>query len=257
MSNNPILLADSPIQTITAVGGVLNIVPPITISCATRIAGTIKVCGGAALSPATIYASWNGGSSVIYTATGNYILYVKATTQINIIATSGTFEGKKTVTSGAQGTISNVPELQLCSASTISQTSFVINSTGGGSTAYLVTTTSSSTDFVDSNADGVFESASINIYGKANPGNYNCNILINLTNSSAGNYSLLQNSQNIIQISMDSTWTYASGMPTGSTLNRMVFTDFASPGGFTTGQFEFNHGSGSVTEGKFSVLRQN
>jgi hypothetical protein len=257
MINNPILIADSPIQTVTAVSGVINVIPPIIVACATRLAGTIKNCGGALQTPATIYASWNGGSTVFYTSTGNYVLQVPKTTQINITAVSSGLEGKKSVLSGAQGVLTNVSEIQLCSASSIVQTAFTLNSNGGGSTAYIVTTTASNTNFVDTNSDGVFESATISISGKANPGNYNCNIYINLFNANAGTYSLLQGSTNSMQITMDSVWTYGSGMPSGSTLNRLVFNDYSNPGGFATGLFEFNHNTGSVTGGQFSVFREN
>ncbi|MBL0339605.1 MAG: hypothetical protein IPP71_01045 [Bacteroidetes bacterium] len=65
MANNPILTADSPIQSVTAIGGILNIVPPITIPCLSRITGSIFVCGSTTLSTGIVYASWNGGNKSV------------------------------------------------------------------------------------------------------------------------------------------------------------------------------------------------
>ncbi len=256
VANNPIIINDSPIQTITAVAGILNIVPPIVVSCATRLAGVIGNCAGTELAPASIYASWNGGNYFVYTSSGNYVLYVPSSTAIIISAISGSLTGSNSVQSGTQGTLTNVPPVQLCANSTIGRTAFTINPTSGGSNSYVLNTISSTTNFVDGNSDGIFETAAINIFGTTDPGNFLCSIQINVSNQTNGNY-LLTQGVNTVQISLDSIYTYVSGTTTGSTLNKLVFTDYSQPGGFATGNFEFDTNAGTITEAEFSVFRTN
>ncbi len=253
---NQMLNANSPIQTITAVAGILNIIPDIVASCETRIMGSIKTCDGSQLSPAMIYSSWNGGSSIIYTSTGTYSLYLPPNTKVNIVAQSGSMSGKTSKVTGVLGTTSTAGDILFCNLSTSSKTAFTINSVGG-STSYEVTSSNTTSNFIDTNNDGTFESAYFTIQGIANPGNYNCTINISLLNDTLGNYSLLQGSANHVEISMDSIWAYGSGMPSGNTLNRLTFTDYSNPGGNATGLFEFNVNTGSITNGEFSILRVN
>ncbi|HMT29199.1 MAG TPA: carboxypeptidase-like regulatory domain-containing protein [Bacteroidia bacterium] len=253
---NPIILNDSPVQTITAVGGVLNIMPPIIASCATRLSGAVGNCAGTELVPATIYASWNGGNYFIYSSTGNYTLYVPPSMAIVVSAMSGNLTGSKNVQSGIQGSQTTVSPLKICANSNVGRNAFTISHSTGVFTSYVVNTLSSTSDFVDSNGDGAFESANINIYGKTVPGNYNCNILINVSNQSGGIYSLAPGFNNV-QISIDSVMTYVSGTATGITLNKLVFTDYSQPGGFATGDFEFDSNSGTISAGEFSVFRTN
>ncbi len=253
--NNPFLSANSPVQTVTAVAGIVNIVPPIVVPCATRIMGSVKTCGGAAASPGFIYASWNGGSIIRFTNNGQYKLFVQENTAVSIAANYNGFGGNTTVVTGALGSASTAPVIQLCNAGTIAQNTFTINTNGIGSTTYTLSGITSNTNYTDNNGDGIFETAQISIGGTANPGNYDCYISMNLTNSVGDYYSLNFGSNNNIVIGMDSIWTYGSGSPANATDNKLRFTDFGLPGGITTGRYNFDTQTGSITNGEFSVIR--
>ncbi len=253
--NNPFLSANSPVQSITAVAGIVNIVPPLVAPCATRIMGSVKTCGGAAASPGFIYASWNGGSVIQFTNNGQYNIFVQENTAIAVAANYNGFGGNTSVVTGAAGSLSTAPVIQLCNAGSIAQNTFTINTNGIGATTYTLSNMLSNTDYTDLNGDGIFESAQILIGGTANPGNYDCNISISLTNSVGDYYPLNLGSNNNIVISMDSMWTYGSGSPANATNNKLLFTDFGMPGGITTGQYNFDTPTGSITNGEFSIIR--
>ena len=255
-ANNPILTNDSPIQTITAVAGQINFVPTISINCSTRIIGTVKICGGTAAAPGFVYVSWNGGSSIQYTADGIYQMLMPVNTPVIITVNSNGFSGTRNFTTGALNTTTTVPAIQLCTQVEIPPIAFQLN-TGGNTTNFLLSNTTTASNFVDSNFDGIFESAFITLNGTANPGNYDCVITMNINQRIDEYYPLQINSQNSITIAMDSIWYYGSGLPPNVTANKLIFTDYGAPGGIATGSFEYDTGSGSVTNGTFSFIRNN
>jgi len=258
-SNNPFIAANSPIQSVTAVAGQINVIPTLAVPCATRISGTVKNCDGTTSSPGFIYATWNGGTYMQYTDNGSYQIYVLENTAVNIHASTSSAGGSTSAISGAQGTTISAPEILLCNAITIGQNKFTINNNGGGSTTYSLTNIVSQTNFIDVQNNGsAYEQFAVSMQATANPGNYPCYVSIVLADQTDGYFSVQGSpSINSVHIEMDSLWTYASGSPLNTTGNKVIFTDFGCPGGVTSGTFEFDCATGSVTGGEFSVIRNN
>ncbi len=255
-TQNPQIFGNSQLESISAIAGILNIIPTLNVPCSALISGTVKTCGGASPVPALVFFSWNDGNNLIYTSTGNYQTQVCASAAINVIANSMNSEGSLIVMSGAQNTMTNVPDIQVCNPSTLAKTSFTINDNAGNSTYYVVTTVNGcSTGFVDSNNDGVIEQIDLFYNGIAEPGSVNVQIQMSLNNENSGVYSLLSGSNNTIRVKLNST-NYYGGLVSGNTLNRMIFTDYASAGGLATGKFEFNFNNGSITDGQIAIIRE-
>src|SRR5688572_13299289 len=254
---NPFLSANSPIQSVTAVAGQVNVIPTLIVPCATRISGTVKNCAGTAASPGFIYATWNGGTNMRYTNDGSYEIYVFENTAVNILATSSAASGSNTVITGAQDTNTTAPAILLCNAVTLGQNKFTINNNGGASTTYTMTNITSITDFSDSSGNGSYDQFNITINGTANPGNYDCSINISLSHQINEYFPLQQLGSNTVVITMDSMWVYGSGTPLNTTANKLIFTDYGVPGGTTSGRFDYDCSTGSVTSGEFSVIRNN
>ena len=253
---NPQIFGDSQLESITAISGILNIIPTLNIPCSALISGTVKTCGGASPVPALVFFSWNDGNNLIYTSTGNYQTQVCASAAINVTANSMNSEGSQIVISGAQNTMTNVPDIQVCNPSTLAKTSFTFNDSAGNSTYFVVTTVNGcSTGFVDSNNDGIIEQIDLLYNGIAEPGTVNVQIQMSLNNENSGVYSLLSGSNNTIRVKLNST-NYYGGLVSGSTLNRMLFTDYSSAGGLATGKFEFNFTNGSITNGQIAIIRE-
>jgi len=255
-AQNSQIFYNSQLESITAIAGILNIIPDLNIPCSALISGTVKTCGGASPAPSLVFFSWNDGNNMIYTSNGNYQTMVKASSAINIIANSVNSEGSVVIMSGAQNTMTNVPDIQTCNPSTVAKTSFTINDNAGNSTYYVVTTTnSSSTGFVDSDGDSVIDQISLFYTGTAEPGSVAVQMEMTLNNENAGIYSLLLGSNNTIRVKINSV-NYYGGLPSGNTLNRLLFTDYSSTGGLATGNFEYNFTDGSITNGQFAIVRE-
>jgi hypothetical protein len=254
-ANNPILTSDSQVQSITAATG-QNIIPTISINCATRIIGSVIACGTGTLASGFVYVSWNGGSSVQYTADGIYRMMMPINTPVIVEVNSSGYSGSRSFVTGALNSTDTVPQIQLCEVVSVKPISFQLN-TGGNTTNFIMSNTSSNSNFVDSNSDGIFESATIVITGKANPGNYDCTITMHANQRVSDYYPLGINMQNNITIAMDSIWYYGSGLPQTVTTNKLIFTDYGAPGGIAAGRFEYDTGSGTIKEGVFSVIRNN
>jgi hypothetical protein len=240
------------LETITAAGGVVNVIPDLIVPCASRIDGTVKTCAGI-LSPAWIYLSWNGGTHFVYTGTGNYSTDAPANTIVNILASHALNSGSTMATTALQGGTVIAPPISMCAVSNILPNKFrYISATGN--TLFNMTTTSSSTLFTDQNGDGNMD-IYLNMGGIANPGNYDASVMIYLTQPSGDYYSLTQNSGNYIVIGLDSIYQYGSGLPINTTANKLFITDYGSPGGFIQGTYEYDTGTGTITEGSFSIPR--
>jgi len=262
---NSSLPNDSPIQTITAIGGILNIVPPLTIACLSRISGAIFVCASTTLSPGTVYASWNGGNKLIYTSSGVYSMFVPQNTSINLTAYSMNLNGNNSVQSGNGTDTTYVPSIQLCNTQLFSQTKFTTTDTTGITISYSMSNIVSNTMFTDQNLDGIFESADLSFNGTINPGNRSCAMNISFATSSQinGYYILdfIALGPNFMTLQIDSinSINYYSGSNTGPTLtdNKLIITDYGAPGGIISGRFSFDSSQGAVTNGEFSVTRNN
>ncbi len=257
--NNPFISANSPIQSITAVAGQLNTIPVIIVPCATRIAGTIKTCGGVALTPAYVYLNWNGGSSTYFSSTGIYNMYVPENTNININASTYAAIGNTSITSGPQGTSITVPDIHLCNLQVLGQTRFTIDSIGISSTTYLVNIISSNSIFTDQNLDGIVDLIDLAIQGATNPGSNGVSMNFHIsTATQIDNYYELQSlgMQNYAYIQFDST-AFASNHPPLLTNNHLIITDYGSPGAVMSGTFNFDTPTGSISDGEFSIIRNN
>ncbi len=262
MVHNSILTSDSPVQTITAVASILNIVPPIIIPCATTLIGSVKNCEGTSNSPAIIYCSWNGGGKYIFTSTGNYIIQVPPNTSIIISATGIGVVGNHNFNSGSIGTINQVPNILLCNANpalALNQISLSSYLDPVGTTDYLLTILYRVSEFNDLDGDGVAENIYFYAEGKAFPGNYDFDFEFTLVTDSGGYYSLLDypTNNNYITFSIDPNISGGSGEPGVSpvTSNRILITDYGSPGAPVTGTFEFDYPDGIITNGQFSYRR--
>jgi len=252
--HNPSLSINSNLETITAAGGQVNIVPTLTIACVSRISGYIKACNGVTPSTGFLYISWNGGNRFMYCEDGTYNIEVPQNTTIKIIASESNLMDEESITTGNQATTTIVPSLILCNAINFEGTKFTLNK-NGISTDYVMFVASTTSNYTDQNGDGTFESAIFNFFGYVLPGNINTSINIGLFGETNGYYSLLQNSLNNIYIDMDSTGTFANGNFATTTLNRLTVTDYGSAGSMLTGEFEFDHSSGTITNGQFSIQR--
>jgi hypothetical protein len=93
--------------------------------------------------------------------------------------------------------------------------------------------------------------------GIATPGNYDASVMIYLTQPTGEYYSLTQNSGNNVIIGLDSLYQYGSGIPLNNTTNTLYITDYGTPGGYIQGTYEYDTGTGTITEGSFSILRNN
>ncbi len=263
VANNSFLSANSPIQTITAVGGILNVVPSISIACLSKISGSILVCGTTTLTPGMVYASWNGGSRFLFCSSGIYIIPVPENTSVNIAIYSANFNGQNSVQTGNSNDTTFVTATQLCNQTILGQTKFTLNDTIGNSNSYIITNITSSSVFTDNNSDGIMESGYMYLTGTANPGNYNCSINIGfLVSTQTNNYYTLSSlvfAANYMSLSVDSAEYYESGSSAGPSItdNKLIITDYGAPGGIISGKFNFDSYTGTVTEGEFSVIRQN
>nr|HMT29505.1 hypothetical protein [Bacteroidia bacterium] len=261
--NNPVLSNDSQIQTITAIGGILNVIPAISIDCASRIAGVIYECTSGSLSSGTLLVTWNGGSIAYYTSSGNYVVIAPENTTLNLTAFYNGLNGNATLTSGAINDTVNVPDILLCNATGPVTNKFTITDIFGVVTPYTLNITTDASLFYDNNSDGAIDSSSINLFGTTNPGNYNFTIQSHVYTEIGGIYPFNTNMNGItITLMKNGTLYYYSNtnsqqVPT-TTLNGLVFTDYGVLGAPATGIFEFNtFSAGTVTDGEFSIIRNN
>ncbi|HMT30946.1 MAG TPA: hypothetical protein PKD91_16865, partial [Bacteroidia bacterium] len=254
--NNPGLTSNSIVFTFIAVPNILNIIPPITVSCPARVSGYIKNCDGSTSASALLYISWNGGSYLGYTTTGYYNIIVPATTNLIINADAYNFHTQTSINSGVVGTTTTAPDLKICSPTPLATNEFTLK-VNGASTDYVMFPTLMTSSFTDSDNDGTFESATINIFGYVMPGSKNTTIQIGLFNEVNGYYSLLQTAQSNVYITIDSVGTYGNGNFGNITTNRLKITDYGLPGGVMNAEYEFDHFAGTLTKGKFSITRGN
>ncbi len=261
LMNNPILLSSSNTQTLSAVAGINNIMPNITASCLSRLAGAIGNCSGTELMPGSIYVTWNGGNFLQYTSTGNYIIPVPVNTNLNIIVTDNQSFGAISALSGGQNDTLLVPNILICNSTTNVTSKFTVTDGVGVVIPYTLNVTTDASQFFDTNSDGAIDSTIINLFGTTNPGNYDFTLYSYLVSEINGMYSFNQNLNSItITIMINGTLYFytTSQQTTITTLNRLKFTDYSGPGGFATGIFEFDAGlAGTITEGQFATRRQN
>lgn len=255
MANNIGFFADSPVQTIIAVSGFLNVVPTITIlTCPVRLSGYVKSCSGSEPVPAIISISWNGGSYMFYTGTGFYSIIVPEQTNINIYASDLNYYSQTSFLSGITGSITSLPDLIMCNNAPMDKSGFTVIS-NGVTKAYVLIPISFANNFVDANSDGVFESVSSIITGYVVPGLDTCTVQISLNNESGGYFSLLHTATSSVFITIDNVGVYANGNHGNATQNKLTITDYSVPGGIMTANFEFDHQNGIVTNGKFAIPR--
>jgi hypothetical protein len=254
---NPFLLQNSAIQSIIAVGGQINYIPTISVNCQSRISGNIKSCDGSSNVSAFIYVSGNGFSYIYYTASGNYEFNTQENSSVRIIAFNSSLKGELSIMTGGVASIINVPDIPLCNSNNQLQEQVYFTLNGSGpSVAFMIDNPITNALFTDVNADGSFESVTMTILGATIPGNHACSIQMGLYEETNGYYSLSASSQNNLFINIDSLGTFGNGNYIITTPNRVIITDYGVPGGFMTGTFEFNYGTGgTVTDGYFSFMR--
>jgi len=251
---NPFLI-NSNLQTITAVSGQLNIIPTLIVPCATRIEGRILDCNTSLPTAANVYIDQNGLVKMIYTTDGTYSLLAEQNTTLNVIAAIGISTGAAVITTGNQGSILIAPDIELCDIVIPSVNTFTINSIFTGNTTYNLQPTS--TNFTTIDSSGITH-AQITVNGVSSPGDVQCTVSIHLKlTSSNGIFSLSPGQGNQVSISFFGNPDFGSGFSTNTTSNSLVVSHFGMPGGYITGNYEFDTPDGTITMGSFSVLRNN